>query len=106
VLFSASFHPAQNQSLFWGVGVLLTWALWAHRSRRFALPIWLGALAVAVVLGYLGQQGIGKMQRYIESLSPQWIARFLRRPSDASKSSTALGRVGDLKLSDAIVIRR
>ncbi|MFO1514029.1 MAG: transglutaminase domain-containing protein [Verrucomicrobiota bacterium] len=105
LLFSASFHPAENQSYFWGVGALLTWALWAHRSRRFALPIWLAALAIAVTLGFLGQQGIGKMQRYIENLSPQWITRFLRRPSDPTQSKTALGRVGNLKLSDAIVIR-
>ncbi len=105
LLFSASFHPAENQSYFWGVGALLTWALWAHRSRRFALPIWLMALAVAVTLGFLGQRGIGKMQRYIENLSPQWITRFLRRPSDPSQSRTALGRVGNIKLSDAIVIR-
>lgn len=105
VLFSASFHSSENQSFFWGVCLLLTWAMWAHRSRRFALPVWLAALAVAVSLGYLGQLGIGKMQRYIENLSPQWITRFLRRPADASKSRTALGRVGNLKLSDAIVIR-
>jgi protein-glutamine gamma-glutamyltransferase len=104
-LFSASFHTAEDQSFFWGVCVLLTWALWAHRSQRFALPVWLAALAVAVTLGFLGQRGIGKMQRYIENLSPQWITRFLRRPSDPSKSRTALGRVGNIKLSDAIVIR-
>jgi len=105
VLFSASFHPAGNQSFFWGVCALLTWALWAHRSRRFALPVWVAALAVAVSLGYLGQFGIGKLQRYLENLSPQWITNFLRRPADASQSQTALGRVGNLKLSDAIVIR-
>lgn len=104
-LFSASFHEATDQSFFWGVCVLLTWALWAHRSRRFALPVWLAALAVAVGLGYVGQQGIGKMQRYLENISPQWFARFLRRPSDVSQSRTAIGRVGSLKLSDAIVIR-
>jgi len=104
-LFSASFHEATNQSFFWGVCVLLAWALWAQRSRRFALPVWLAALAAAVALGYLGQQGIGKMQRYLESVSPQWFARFMRRPSDASQSRTSIGRVGNLKLSDAIVIR-
>ena len=105
VLFSASFHSAEGPTFFWGVCVLLTWALWAHRSRRFALPIWLGTLAVAVTIGFFGQRGIARMQRYVENLSPQWIARFLRRPADASKSRTAIGDVGTLKLSGEIVIR-
>jgi protein-glutamine gamma-glutamyltransferase len=105
VLFAASFHTSENQTFFWGVCVLLTWALWSHRSRRFALPVWLGALALAVGLGYLGQFGIGKLQRYIEYIRPEWIAHFLRRPTDASQSQTSLGRVGEVKLSGAIVIR-
>lgn len=105
ILFSASFHSSEDRTFFWGVCVLLTWALWAHRSRRFALPVWLVALAAAMTLGYLGQYGIGKMQRYIEGLSPQWITRFMRRPTDVSKSRTAIGRVGSIKLSGEIVIR-
>jgi len=105
VLFSASFHASEEPAFFWGVCGLLTWALWAHRSRRFALPIWLVALALAVTMGFFGQRGIGKMQRYLENLSPQWIARFLRRSTDASKSRTNIGKVGELKLSGEIVIR-
>jgi len=105
VLFSASFHSAEGPTFFWGVCGLLTWALWSQRSRRFALPIWLVALGLAVTLGFFGQRGISKVQRYIENLSPQWIARFLRRPYDASKSSTRLGKVGEIKLSAEIVIR-
>lgn len=105
ILFSASFHSSEGPSFFWGTCVLLTWALWSHRSRRFALPVWLAALAVALTLGYAGQRTLGRMQRYLENFSPQWIAQFLRRSSDASKTSTSLGQVGTLKLSAEIVIR-
>jgi len=105
VLFSSSFHAAEGQTYFWGLCALLTWALWAHRSRRFPPPVWLGALVAAIGLGYLGQQSIGNLQRYLESISPQWFASWLRRPTDAAQSQTALGQIGALKLSGEIVIR-
>jgi len=105
VLFSASFHPSETQSFYWGLSGLLTWALWSYRSRRFAVPVWLGAMAVAVALGYFGQLGVARLQRYVAMINPQWIANMLRRPTDPSQSQTALGQVGRIKLSEAIVIR-
>jgi hypothetical protein len=106
-LLSAAVHPGEDNSFFWGLCVLLTWALWAQRSRRFAFGVWAGALVVAVGLGFVGQRGVGELQRYLENLNPQWIGRFMRRGLgfDPTQSRTALGAVGELKTSGAIVIR-
>jgi hypothetical protein len=62
---------------------------------------------VAIGLGFFGQQGVGQLQRYLENLNPQWMARFMRRGMgfDPTQSRTALGSVGELKTSGAIVIR-
>lgn len=105
VLFSASFHASEGREYFWGLCALLTWALWAHRSRRFPLAVWLGALAVAIGLGYLGQRSIGNLQRYLGSINPQWFSGLMRRATDAAQSQTSLGQIGGLKLSGEIVIR-
>ena len=36
-LFAASFHSSEDQTFFWGLCVLLAWALWPHRSRRYGV---------------------------------------------------------------------
>lgn len=105
-LLAGSVHPPQNDFYFWGLCLLLAWALWSQRSVRFAVPVWAGALAVAIVLGYAGQRGVGQLQRYLENLNASWLARLARRGgTDPSQSRTALGRIGELKLSGKIVIR-
>lgn len=109
-LLAACVHAADENlynSFFWGLCALLAWALWAQRSRRFALAVWATALVAAITLGFLGQRGIGELRRYLEDLSPQWFARFVRRGVgvDPAQSRTALGQVGELKMSGRIVIR-
>jgi hypothetical protein len=106
-LLAAAVHPGEDQSFFWGLCALLTWALWAQRSQRFGLAVWASALVAAMALGFLGQRGIGQLQRYLENLNPQWMARFLRQRGgfDPTQSRTALGSVGELKTSGDIVIR-
>lgn len=104
-LLAASFHPADDNSFFWGFCILLTWALWTHRSRRFGLAVWLGILLLVAAGGYFGQRGVSQVQQYLTNLNPQWLARFMRRSDDATQSRTALGALGNLKNSKRIVIR-
>lgn len=104
-MLAASVHPAENTSFFWGLAALLTWALWSQRSRRFAFVIWFVTLGMAVALGFGGQRGYGWLQRYVEGMNADWLARFMRRNVNRDQTSTALGRVGDIKTSGRIVIR-
>ena len=106
-LLAAGVHAADDNSFFWGLCAFVTWALWTQRSRRFAFALWLGALALAITLGFCGQRGVGQLQRYLENVNPQWLTRFLRRGYgfDAERTRTALGNVGELKMSGQIVIR-
>lgn len=104
-LLAASFHPADDNTFFWGFCGLLTWALWTHRSRRFGWAVWLGLLLVVAGGGYFGQRGIGQLQQYLTNLNPQWLAGIMKRPDHASQSRTALGALGRIKNSSRIVIR-
>jgi hypothetical protein len=106
-LVGASVHPSENASFFWGLCGLLTWALWAQRSRRFGFFTWATALGLAVGLGFAGQHGIAQFQNYISQLNPAWLLRLrsARGGTDPFWANTAIGRGGALKLSPRIVIR-
>ena len=105
-LFSASVHANEGGiSFFWGQCILISWALWRFRSRRSGILIWALVLAVAMVLGNFGQHGIGFLQRKMENLDAQWLARFMRQATDPTETITSMGQIGELKLSGRIVIR-
>jgi protein-glutamine gamma-glutamyltransferase len=104
-LFSASIHAAENNLFFWGLCLLLGWALWSHRSRRFAFPVWVVCFGIAVGFGYFGQQGVSYVQAYLGNLNPSWLSYFGRRRFDPTLVRTDLGRVGRMKNSAKVVIR-
>ncbi len=105
-LFAAGFHPnMQTQSFFWGQCVLVAWALWSLRSRRFGLSIWLAALAAVIGLGFMGEFGINQAERAIQNFNAQWMTRFFGRYTDPRQSITSMGQIGKLKLSAKIIIR-
>jgi transglutaminase-like putative cysteine protease len=104
-LFAASIHVSEDEKFFWGVCVLVTWALWPQRSHRFALPLWAAALGLAIAGAYFGQRGLGHLQSYISNLNPPWLSAYGRHRFDAASSRTELGSIGRIKASAKIVIR-
>jgi hypothetical protein len=104
-LLAASFHSSEDETFFWGLCALVTWALWSHRSRRHGVVIWASALAVAIALGYSGQRGVGRLYRLLENYSAPWLSRAATAGTDSRQSKTALGQIGRLKGSSKIVIR-
>ncbi len=105
-LLAASVHPNRNYNFFWGLCVLLAWALWWNRPRRFGPAIWATALAMAIAFGYSGARGVGLVQRYVESINVQWLAEWLGSSrTDVSRNRTQIGAIGRIKTSTRIVIR-
>jgi hypothetical protein len=105
-LMAASAHPSEDKSFFWGLCVLLGWGLWPHRTGGSRSGrAWPAVLAIAVVLGYLGQANLLKLQRYLETLNPPWLSSFSGRRVDPAQTKTDLGHIGRLKTSAKIVIR-
>ncbi len=104
-LFGASMHTAEDTAYFWGLALMLAWALWPLRSPRFGLAVWIAALAAALLIGYSGQRGLARLRAYVETLNPQWLGGFGRKSFDPTHNRTALGRVGKLKMSGQIVLR-
>jgi protein-glutamine gamma-glutamyltransferase len=104
-LFAASFHSKEDRSFYWGLCVLLAWALWPYRSRRFSVATWAGVLSVSVLLGYGGHGRVWRIYRLIEMYNARWFVRQLGGGTDFRQSRTAFGHIGRLKQSHKIVIR-
>ena len=105
-LFAAGFHANQGTHTYlFGQILLLAWALWPARSRRYGFFVWLAVILVAGGLGYSGTRGIGLLVQASQSFNAQWMSWMLRPKTDGSQSITAMGRIGRLKLSPRIVIR-
>ena len=62
-LLSASINNKEGVQFFVGLSVLLAWALWTRRSRRFALPLWVGVIVAACAIGFAGQRQLGDLRR-------------------------------------------
>jgi protein-glutamine gamma-glutamyltransferase len=104
-LLSASAANARGGEFFAGMVVLAAWALWTVRPRGYSAAVWLATLLVAVALAWIGHVGIAAGQRAMERAAQAWLLDFIRRDTDPFKSSTALGDIGELKLSSSIVLR-
>ncbi len=105
-LFSAGIHTnTGTQTYFWGQAVLIAWALWSLRARRFGIKAWVGALVVVAGLGFVGKLGVDEAQRTIQNFNASWMARFFAHKTDAKQTMTSMGEIGELKLSAKIVIR-
>lgn len=105
-VFSAGIHANDGTLVyFWGQVILLAWALWPLRARRFNFLVWACALFLTVMLAYFGTKGIGQLEQLAQNYNARWMARWLRQRTDAMEAVTAIGQIGELKLSSAIVIR-
>ena len=105
-LFSAGIHPNEGtQTYFFGLCLLVAWALWPLRPRRFHGAVWFGALMLAWLLAYFGNWGIRELEQLAQSYNAQWMSHLARQRTDPLHTMTAIGQIGELKLSGAIAIR-
>jgi hypothetical protein len=105
-LFSAGIHANRGTyGYFCGLVVLILWALRTQRSRRYGWKTWTAGLMAVVFLGFLGQFGVNRLERVVQNWDAELLARWMRSRTDPSQSITALGQIGELKLSPRIVIR-
>ena len=102
-LLSASTANARS-TFYAGLVVIAAWALWPVRGRTGAVR-WVGTLVLAAGLGWLGHVGVAEAQREIERRASLWMVSWMRRDVDPFRNTTALGELGEIKLSDRVVAR-
>lgn len=95
----------RNLGFYVGLSLLVVWALWAARPRRFMLLLFLVPLAAAAAAGYVGQFYLNQLQGVVENGMARLMSGVILGKQDSAESRTGLGEVGDMKASGAIVMR-
>jgi transglutaminase-like putative cysteine protease len=102
-LISASTANARS-TFYGGLVAIAAWALWPARGRT-GIARWVGAVALAAALGWAGHLAVSEAQREIERRASVWMLSWIRRDLDPFRNTTALGELGEIKLSDRVVAR-
>jgi hypothetical protein len=109
-LLAASVHANKDKvdavAFLTGQVILIGWALWSVRPRRYGMTGWLMALALVACMGGVGVLGIVKAERAFQLFNARWMQHFFGGGrQNPLESATSMGRIGDMKLSAKIVIR-
>lgn len=87
------------------VALVLAFSLYPLRSIRYSLLSWITALLVTLGLAFATQFTLRESHLALKEKSAEWIASWIRNKTDPMRNTTALGRIGELKLSDTILFR-
>ncbi|PYN26401.1 MAG: hypothetical protein DMD76_09980 [Candidatus Rokuibacteriota bacterium] len=94
-----------HATFYAGLVLLSALALWRARGHGGALT-WGAVLVVAIGLGWIGHVGLAAGQRELERRAQALFFNWIRRGEiDPYRSTTALGDIGELKLSDRVLMR-
>lgn len=104
-LVSASMANQRDGTYFAGVVLLGGWFLWETRNRSVSSWIWATALASIVTLAAIGQIGMTRLQSLMERMVGRVLVDMFADDTEIMQARTAIGEVGELKLSNRIVLR-
>lgn len=88
-----------------GLCLLTIWALAHARPPGRSTPAWLGLVALAAGLGYAGQAGLSAAQKGLEDHVIELLFGGTPLLADPYQSRTSIGRLGELKQSEEIMLR-
>ncbi|HIG40017.1 MAG: transglutaminase domain-containing protein [bacterium] len=87
------------------VSALICLALLPHRSSRYSFKMWGLFAAFVFLFAFMTHQGIRGAHVELKQRAQVWIANWIQRRSNPLKTQTAIGSVGQLKISDEILFR-
>lgn len=85
--------------------VLVGWAAWSTRVRRYTAPVWAACFLAAAAAGWVGQAGWSRMQAALVPYFGELFARFAAKDFDAQHARTSMGEISAQKKSGRIVWR-
>ena len=104
-VLAASAANVRNISFYAGLLVLSAWALWTIRSKRNSPIVWIFVFSLVAVAGYAGHIGLHGLQKILDEKGAEWFYGFSAQDTDPFHRATAIGDIGNLKLSGRVVFR-
>ena len=104
-LLSTAAGPQAGKWTFPAFVILIAWGLWLARSRRRNALVWLCMMAVVIAGGFATQYAMKAARRAIEPWVMEVMRDYMSRHRDPFKAQTAIGELGELKLSEQIEMR-
>lgn len=75
------------------------------RSPRYPFYSWILIFVLVLILGIGAQSGLRNGHLWLKEKSTHWINSLIKNRIDPLRTSTSLGYIGQLKLSDSILFR-
>jgi protein-glutamine gamma-glutamyltransferase len=104
-LISASSGNKFSDYFFVLCAAIITWLLLPQRTKHFSKITWLASIIFVVLFSYLTQGGLQQLQRNSEAFILGLYEQYGWKSSNPDRTSTSIGSLGRLKLSDRIVFR-
>ena len=101
---AASAAPGRGPVFDAGLALIVAWALWSMRPDRRRRASWAGLVVIAGGLGFAGAAGLRDLQLWLEGAAPEWLGSGGSK-LNPYRGMTDIGRLGELKMSDSIVLR-
>ncbi|MBM3821504.1 MAG: hypothetical protein FJ404_01230 [Verrucomicrobia bacterium] len=105
-LFASSAGNHRSLDFPIGFGLLLAWALGSQRPRHYRPAMWAACLATAIVVAgglYLGLRGLQELDQKLQAALGAHLSG--KKGFDPRQTRTALGTIGRVKTSGAILMR-
>lgn len=87
------------------VSLLIFLALLPLRSKRYQINIWILCCAMVFIAAFMTQTSIRETHIELRKRAQVWLAEWIQQRTNPLKSHTAIGQIGQLKMSDKILYR-
>jgi protein-glutamine gamma-glutamyltransferase len=104
-LISASSGNKYSDYFFILSSLIIIWMLWHFRSKQYSLVHWLMPILIVIGLSYVAQNGLKQLQANAEILFLELFEQYGIKSRNPDHTSTSIGSLGRLKLSDRIIFR-
>lgn len=103
-VIAASTNNNRPEIFYPCVALLVAWALWAHRAKRFAPALVGAAILLVCAGGYAGNHGMRELQRIASALDTALLSQFTGGGFNPRQQRSLLGSIGRIKNSGKIVL--
>jgi protein-glutamine gamma-glutamyltransferase len=104
-VMGASAANTQNMSFYYGLCLLTGWGLWKVRSRSVPSVIWAAAVIFIGILSVFGFRSLHEGQARLENELMRFFEDWQIRDYYRKENLTSIGLIGEMKLSNRIVMR-